>query len=88
MNNIIINKNLIEDISIKSENIKCGCYHCLSIFPLYKISEWDISLDDNAICPYCGNNSVITTLNYKDINKDILKDTKHRWAIRSSEFIF
>ena len=83
MQNIIIDENMIKNTKIKS--VQCGCFHCLSIFPMYKVTEWAFYDEKKAICPYCGNNTVITTLDHTAINKEILKDTKHKWLEKRSK---
>jgi len=35
----------------------CGCYHCTSTFHPFNITEW--TLDEKAICPKCGIDSVV-----------------------------
>ena len=39
---------------------KCGCYHCVSIFPPSEIKEWrGDGPHERALCPKCGVDSVI-----------------------------
>ena len=40
----------------------CGCFYCLAVFPLSKVSEWIDEVNDigtTAMCPECGIDSVI-----------------------------
>ena len=37
----------------------CGCYSCLRTFPPYEIKDWQADLFGTALCPYCGNATVI-----------------------------
>ena len=36
----------------------CGCYDCMRTFNAEEVTEWDVE-DDSAVCPYCGQSSVI-----------------------------
>lgn len=52
---------------------KCGCFHCLSIFPPDKIIQWIDEPEDcgkgrgkTAVCPNCGIDSVLPdTIDYE-----------------------
>ena len=41
----------------------CGCVHCLSYFPSYKVVKYEIVMpdatSDTAICPVCGETAVL-----------------------------
>jgi len=41
--------------NIKASNM-CGCYTCLNIFEASKVKAY---VDNSAVCPYCGEQSLI-----------------------------
>lgn len=55
-------KYSINHKSIILKDKKCGCFYCMEIFSPteIKITEWiEDEIDDTAICPYCGIDSII-----------------------------
>jgi hypothetical protein len=38
---------------------RCGCYHCLEIFPKEEIKEWT-DASETAICPHCHVDAIIS----------------------------
>ena len=67
------NKSEIE----KSE--KCGCFYCLEIFDKNKITSWLNENEGTALCPFCGNDSVIGDRSDFPITKEFLTEMKERW---------
>jgi NAD-dependent SIR2 family protein deacetylase len=53
-------------------NSKCGCFHCLAIFPGTEISEW-IDEGGTPLCPKCGIDSVLSEYERYDISEAKLK---------------
>lgn len=51
----------------------CGCFYCLKQFHSYYIAEWTI--DNKAICPKCGIDSVVGN----NPTKDFLKAMQDYW---------
>ncbi len=67
------NKSEIE----KSE--KCGCFYCLEIFDKGRIENWIDENCDTALCPFCGNDSVIGDKSGFEITKEFLTEMKESW---------
>lgn len=67
------NKSEIE----KSE--KCGCFYCLEIFGKSEITSWLNENEGTALCPFCGNDSVIADKSGFPITKEFLIEMKERW---------
>lgn len=57
---------------------KAGCYYCLSIFNPSEIEEWT-GIDDSALCPKCGIDSVLGDTSPYSIDKKTLKELKDYW---------
>ena len=57
---------------------KCGCFHCLAIFPQSEIEDW-IDNDDTAMCPRCHIDSVIGSKSGYPITQEFLQDMQDRW---------
>lgn len=53
---------------------KCGCYHCLAIFPSEKVSDWTDN-NQTALCPNCSVDSVVP--NFTDL--DCLSKAQTYW---------
>lgn len=51
--------------------IKCGCYYCVSIYTVYEIKNY--TDDGTAICPYCGQKTVISSRSGGD-DEQLLED--------------
>lgn len=59
---------------------KCGCFYCIKIFPPKEITEWiEDKIDDTAICPYCGIDSVICESSRFPITEEFLLEMKKYW---------
>lgn len=59
---------------------KCGCFYCLKVFSPNEITEWiDDKLDDTAICPYCGIDSIISESSGYPITLEFLKEMNNYW---------
>jgi hypothetical protein len=66
-------------------SVKCGCFHCLAVFPKEEIQEWtDWSEEDQnqightAICPKCGIDSIIGDSS-AELTEDTLLNMKEYW---------
>ncbi len=57
---------------------KCGCFHCLAVFPPSEIQNW---VDDNttAMCPKCGIDSVIGDVSGYPITPVFLGKMQAHW---------
>jgi len=56
----------------------CGCFYCLEIYHPNEIVDWT----DNgqcAICPKCGNESVIGSTSGYPLTRDFLKEMHKHW---------
>jgi hypothetical protein len=63
---------------MKSE--KCGCFHCLAIYPPSKIDEWiPDKYGETAICPKCGIDSVIGSESGYPIKRRFLFKMRRCW---------
>lgn len=56
----------------------CGCFYCLNIFSPKEIKDW-LPLEDTAICPYCGIDSVLGESSGYPITKEFLEEMKKYW---------
>jgi len=52
-----------------------GCFYCLEMYPHAEIIEW--TLDDCALCPHCGIDSVLPEAPY--LSLDFLKKMHEYW---------
>jgi hypothetical protein len=70
---------------IESSDV-CGCFHCLAIFPPAAIEEWIASdkrgVGQTAICPKCGEDSVIGSKMGFPITVEFLGEVKLHWFFR------
>ncbi|OHD11636.1 MAG: cytoplasmic protein [Spirochaetes bacterium GWD1_27_9] len=58
----------------------CGCFYCLKIFNTTEIEDWiEDKIDETALCPYCGIDSVIGEGLGYPITEDFLKAMKNYW---------
>jgi len=68
----------------------CGCYFCLKIYTPNLIVDWivedhsesmldSLAINDTAICPKCGVDSVIGVAPEYPITKEFLKKMKSEW---------
>ena len=62
---------------ILSDN-KCGCFYCGRIFEPSEIKMW-LDMEDTALCPYCGIDSVIGESSGYPITKEFLEAMYKRW---------
>lgn len=56
---------------------KCGCVHCVSIFPPEQVTEWENGPWEggrSALCPNCGKRWVICDILGDMITEDLLKN--------------
>lgn len=69
------NKKMLE-----SDN-KCGCFYCLKIFIPSEIFEWiwDNNVQETAVCPYCGIDSIISESSGYPITKEFLEKMQKIW---------
>lgn len=61
----------------------CGCFDCLRIFSPNEIEEWVPETPDGecvtAVCPYCGDDSIIGESSGYPITKDFLREMHIIW---------
>jgi hypothetical protein len=61
----------------------CGCFDCLRIFSPSEIEEWVPETMDGecvtAVCPYCGDDSIIGESSGYPITKEFLKKMHDKW---------
>ena len=58
----------------------CGCFYCLKIFSPTEITKWiQDSIDNTAICPYCGIDSIIGENSGYPITTEFLQAMKNHW---------
>ena len=57
---------------------KCGCFYCRKIFEPSEIKMW-LAMEDTALCPYCGIDSVIGESSGYPITKEFLEAMYKRW---------
>lgn len=63
----------------------CGCFYCVSTFKPEFIKEW-IDLDQTALCPQCGIDSVLPKNNICDaIDLGFLAEMNEYWFKRYSK---
>lgn len=67
------------------ENDKvCGCFDCMRIFSPSEIEEWVPETPDGecvtAVCPYCGDDSIIGESSGYPITPEFLFEMKKRWC--------
>ncbi len=62
----------------------CGCFDCLRIFSPSEIEEWVPETPDGecvtAVCPYCGDDSIIGESSGYPITPEFLFEMKKRWC--------
>ena len=63
----------------------CGCFDCLNIFSPSEITEWviertKIDWRGTAICPHCGDDTVIGESSGFPITKKFLKEMNRYWC--------
>ncbi len=70
----------------------CGCFYCLRIYSPKEIVEWvpskgdnPMELEETALCPFCGVDSVIGESSGFPITKEFLKKMKSYWFIHEAE---
>lgn len=56
----------------------CGCFYCGQIFEPSEIKEW-LDVEDTALCPYCGIDSVIGESSGYLITKEFLEAMYKMW---------
>ena len=55
----------------------CGCFDCIKVFSPSEIEEY--TEEDTALCPYCGNDSVIGESSGFPITEDFMLRMHRRW---------
>lgn len=78
---IVAHKKSIYHKSEIMNSDKCGCFHCLEIFPPNLINDWtDISkIEHTALCPNCAIDSVIGSESGFPITRDFLAKMQRHW---------
>lgn len=56
----------------------CGCFYCLGVFSPSEITEW-VDLDDTALRPKCGIDSVIGSASSLPITPEFLSKMHEHW---------
>ena len=56
----------------------CGCFYCLKIFNPKEIESW-LAIEETALCPYCGIDSVIANNSGYRIFLRFLKKMNKYW---------
>lgn len=70
----------INNKAILLESKRCGCFYCEKIFEPDKINEWVTDkLDDTAVCPFCGIDSVIPETEEIKLDEELLKKMRDHW---------
>ena len=56
----------------------CGCFYCMSTFPLTEITVW---IDDGqtALCPRCPVDAVLGSASSLPITREFLERMHERW---------
>jgi len=62
-----------------SNDRKCGCFHCLSIFHPCEVKKWIRDTSGTALCPYCGIDSVIGESSGYPVTKEFLTEMREYW---------
>jgi len=57
---------------------KCGCFHCLAVYPPSEIDDW-IDGDDTALCPKCGIDAVIGSESGYPLTPEFLGKMQKHW---------
>lgn len=80
---IAAHKGSAQNETIIRNSNTCGCFYCLSIFPVEKIGEddWtdDMMEERTALCPKCGIDSVIGDAGGYEITVELLKKMQKHW---------
>lgn len=64
-----------------SQSKTCGCFDCMEIFSPTLIEDYvEEEPDDTAICPFCGNDSIIGDKSGYPITSAFLKRMRRRWC--------
>lgn len=66
-------KNNEENMGVSN---KCGCYSCLKIFQARDVKKY---IDDTAVCPYCGEQSLIPDASGILLDDDFLNCVNKFW---------
>lgn len=64
------------------QDLECGCFYCMKIFPANEIEEWEDD-GETAICPYCGIDSVIGESSGYPLTEADLKEMHLHWFGRT-----
>jgi hypothetical protein len=64
------------ELVLKSET--CGCFHCLSIMPAKSVAAWRES-DQTALCPKCGEDTLIPLTSGFPVTVTFLKQMRRKW---------
>jgi hypothetical protein len=60
------------------ESPQCGCFYCFAVFSPNQIVEW-IEMDQTAMCPECGIDSVIPSASGFPITPQFLQEMHSYW---------
>lgn len=60
----------------------CGCFYCLRIFDPKEI-VWEDDMDNTAMCPYCGIDSILPESANLPITKPFLRKMREYWFSES-----
>lgn len=74
---VIFNYHLVKASS------RCGCYHCLSIFPATAVDRWCDGRwigGKTALCPVCRLDSVVPDASGLPIDRDFLEALQPTWC--------
>ncbi|HEY7403945.1 MAG TPA: cytoplasmic protein [Candidatus Angelobacter sp.] len=57
----------------------CGCFYCLLIFPATEVGNNYLAVEDTAMCPRCGIDSVIGSASGIDLTPEFLRKMHDFW---------
>lgn len=64
-------------LALRNDRV-CGCFYCLKIFSPEQIERW-LLVEQTALCPYCGIDSVIGESSGYPITEEFLAKMKAYW---------
>lgn len=59
-----------------ARSARCGCFHCLEIFPAVTITNW---VGDTARCPHCNMDAVLGAASGLEISDAFLQQMRAYW---------
>ena len=57
---------------------RAGCYYCLTIYPANEVVQF-LPLEDTALCPHCGIDSVLADQSPYELNAATLEELHEFW---------